>query len=385
VLTGLLVAIILALAAWVVLGTYTRSEVARGILVTDSPSPKVLAIRPGRVAELPVRDGDLVKAGQKLATIVVEQADENGASASVESLASLDTQRQLAEQQASLAHGRAAAEQARLTAMLDGLRRQRSDLTNQIDLQQQVVASAQAMFDRIGEAVGRGFVSRVDYERRRQTLLAAQQQLAQLRQQVNATEAQERQTEAELVRNRVDADTAVAAARTSAEGFVQQHAQALASRAYVITAPVSGRVSGMQAGLGQAVDASASLMTIVPEGATLHAEIYAPTRAIGFVKPGQDVRLLYDAFPYQRFGSFAGRVARVSRTVIDPRQLVAPLKIEEAVYRIDVMPDRQRVDAFGQILPLQPGMTLSANLIVDRRSFADWLLQPIQAVKRRTQ
>jgi len=78
-------------------------------------------------------------------------------------------------------------------------------------------------------------------------------------------------------------------------------------------------------------------------------------------------------------------VARVSRTVIDPRQLVAPLKIEEAVYRIDVMPDRQRVDAFGQILPLQPGMTLSANLIVDRRSFADWLLQPIQAVKRRTQ
>jgi membrane fusion protein len=126
-------------------------------------------------------------------------------------------------------------------------------------------------------------------------------------------------------------------------------------------------------------------MTIVPERSKLHADVYAPTRAIGFVKPGQEVRLLYDAFPYQRFGSFSGRITAVSRVVIDPRQMEAPLKIEEPVYRIEVTPDAQTVDAYGDSLPLQPGMSLTANLILERQSFFDWLLKPLNAVMRRNQ
>ena len=95
------------------------------------------------------------------------------------------------------------------------------------------------------------------------------------------------------------------------------------------------------------------------------------------------MRLLYDAFPYQRFGSFAARVTSVSRVAIDPRQLAAPLEVEEPVYRIEVAPDAQTVAAFGEAQPLQPGMTLTANLILDRRSFLDWLLTPLNAVLQR--
>jgi membrane fusion protein len=96
------------------------------------------------------------------------------------------------------------------------------------------------------------------------------------------------------------------------------------------------------------------------------------------------VRLLYDAFPYQRFGSFTGRIARVSRTAMDPRELNVPLKIEEPVYRIEVTPGAQTVEAYGESLPLQPGMSLTASLILERRSFLDWLLTPLRAVKNRT-
>jgi membrane fusion protein len=151
----------------------------------------------------------------------------------------------------------------------------------------------------------------------------------------------------------------------------------------VIAAPISGRVTAVQTAPGRIVDGSAPLMTIIPDGSALHAEVYAPTRAVGFVSPGQEVRLLYDAFPYQRFGSFAGRVTGVSRTVLDPREIAAPVAAEEPVYRIEVALDRQAVDAFNQRLALQPGMTLSANLVLDRRSFAGWLFQPLTAVTRR--
>jgi hypothetical protein len=63
--TRLLVALICAvtalLAAWVALGSYTRTEVARGFIVTDAASAKVVALRPGIVTELLVRDGDVVR------------------------------------------------------------------------------------------------------------------------------------------------------------------------------------------------------------------------------------------------------------------------------------------------------------------------------------
>jgi membrane fusion protein len=383
-LVVLLAGIIALLAAWLVLGQYTRTETARGILVTDSASAKVVAVRPGLVTRLAVREGDLVRPGQMLASIQVEPGRDGGGSAIADSLTAVAAQRRLAEDQVRYAGQRAGSERARLLATLAGLAQQRLDLAGQIGLQRQLVGSAQEMFNRIGSVLEKGFVSRVEYERRRQAMLAARQQLGQLQQQSNALAAEERRTAAELARIDADAGTAVATARSAFESLAQQQAQLASERSYAIAAPVAGRVTALQVAAGRTVDSSVPLMIIVPEGSALHADVYAPTRAIGFVKPGQEVRLLFDAFPYQRFGSFKGRVARISRTAIDPRELSAPLKIEEAVYRIEVVPERQQVEAFGETLPLQPGMTLNASLILDRRSFLDWLLTPLRAVLRRS-
>lgn len=385
--TGALVLLICAIVGaaglWLALGSYTRSETARGILVTSEPSAKVVALRPGQIVRLLVREGDRVAAGQALALVRTEQAGEQGESAIGESLGALERQRALTEVQVRLAARRAQSDRDRLAATLAGLRQQRQDLSGQIGIQEQVVASAGEIFERVGRLLDSGFISRVEVERRRQVHLAARQQLGQLHQQRNALAADEARAAAELGRVAADAASEVAAAGTSAESLAQQSARLRSERAYVIAAPIAGRVAAVQAAAGRSVEPSLPLMEIVPEGSPLAAQIYAPTRAIGFVRPGQEVRLLYDAFPYQRFGSFGGRVSRVSRVAIDPRQLAGPLQVEEPVYRIEVMPDAQTVAAFGERLRLQPGMTLSANLVLDRRSFLDWLLTPLNAVLRR--
>jgi membrane fusion protein len=384
VLVFLIVATIGLIGAWLTLGTYTRTETARGILVTDAASAKIVAARPGQVTELPVRDGDLVHAGQRLATIRTEQADESGESIAEESLLAIDSQRRLAGDQIRLAGRRAASERARLSAGLSGVHQQRKDLELQISLQGEAVASTHDSFERIEGLLASGFISRIEVERRRQAHIAAQQQLAQLEQQRNALDAEGRRIAAELSRVAADAESEIASARSSAETLTLQGGRIRGERAYTIVAPVSGRVTALQTGLGRTTDSSVPLMEIVPERSALHAQIYAPTRAIGFVRPGQEVRLLYDPFSYQRFGSFRGRIAGISHSVIDPRQLAAPLGIEEAVYLIDVVPDAQTVNAFGRQVPLQPGMTLTANIILDRRSFLDWLLSPLNAAMRRT-
>jgi membrane fusion protein len=379
----LIFGLVATIAAWITLGTYSRTEIARGLLVTDSASAKVIAIRPGVVTEMLVREGDTVRQGQRLATIVVEQKSESGLSTVAESLGAIAAQRGLTAEQVKLAGEKAASERARIAANLAGIRQLKSDLTEQIALQEKSVETARDLAERVETVVQKGFVSRLEADRRHQELIAARQELSRLKQQFNTAIAQESAAATELARTAAEASTEVVNARASDENLIQRKAQLEGERAYAVIAPVAGRVAGLQAAVGGTAEPSIPLMEIVPQGSRLHAEVYAPTRAIGFVRPGQEVRLLYDAFPYQRFGSFEGRIGRVSSTVLDPRQLAQPLKIEEPVYRIEVTPSRQDVLAFGDRVPLQPGMALTANLILDRRSFLDWLLEPLHAVLRR--
>jgi len=124
-------------------------------------------------------------------------------------------------------------------------------------------------------------------------------------------------------------------------------------------------------------------MTLTPEGGGLRAELYVPSRAIRFVKPGQRVRLLYDAFPYQKFGPAWGEVREVSATVLAPAEVTAAVPVQEPVYRVTAKLDAQFMRAFGAETPLAAGMALTADVILEERSFAEWLLEPLLALRAR--
>lgn len=382
--TALILIIILGLSIWIAAGTYTRSETAPGILVTDVPATKIIATRAGRIADLAVRDGDIVRAGQRLATVIVTQPAGTGVDTSAASLQALEMQRKLSEQQGAIALQRSRTDRAGLLAALASYGEQKAQVLQQIALQRQTVASMRATLDGIEPVMSRGFVSRIEYESRKQAWLTAREQLAQMVQQSSNLDAEEAKARADLARVTTDSHSQFLTAETAAAGYAGQRAEALSQQAYEIVAPVAGRVTALQAALGKTIDGVMPLMEIVPDGSRLHAEIYAPSRSVGFVRQGQEVRLLYDAFPYQRFGSFAGHVTAVSRTVLDPREIAAPIKSDEPVFRIDVAITGQSVSAYGAKLPLQSGMTLNANLILDRRPFSEWLLEPLHAVLKRT-
>ena len=109
----------------------------------------------------------------------------------------------------------------------------------------------------------------------------------------------------------------------------------------------------------------------------LQAELFVPTRAAGFVRDGQRVRVLYEAFPYQNFGTYGGRIVKVSRTVLAPADAAAPVELKEPAYRVTAALDRPDVDANGDRVPLRPDMLLRADIVLDRRTLMDWLLNPL--------
>ncbi len=129
--------------------------------------------------------------------------------------------------------------------------------------------------------------------------------------------------------------------------------------------------------MGKTVQPQRLQIEIVPDASPLQAELLIPTRAAGFVSVGQEVRFLYDAFPYQNFGAYTGRIVELSHTVLTRSDTAGPLVPEEPVYKAVAVLDRPDVDASGRKAPLQAGMLLKAEIILDRRSLANWILDPL--------
>ena len=384
IMVAALFTIILIAGLWVTQGTYSRIETVPGILVTNQATAKIYPSQQGIVTKLVVSDGAIVRKGDRLAVVKLDRQGESGRDVLGQSAVSIDDRMRLSEQQIGIAGQRMNLERSRLIGVISSAEQQIASLEQQTQLQAQVVASNRKIFEQIAEVVERGFVSKVEFERRRQTLISSEQQYESLKQQKLSRQSEMAQAQAQMMALPIEAARNSGDIRLQQSALEQQKTQLEGERSYVITAPISGRVTAIQTAEGRMASGQSPLMIIIPQGSSLRAELYAPTKAIGFVKPGQQARILFDAFPYQRFGSFGGTISSVSKTVFDPRETDLPIKLEQAVYKITVNLERQHVTGYGDKIALQPGMTLNANIVLERQSFLDWILAPLNAVRKRT-
>ena len=139
------------------------------------------------------------------------------------------------------------------------------------------------------------------------------------------------------------------------------------------------------------------MLTLLPQAApgnaaqdTLQAHLYAPSHTAGFVRPGQTVYLRYAAYPYQKFGLYAGRITAVSSTPFAPnelppnlaQQLLSQAGSNQALYRINVQLADQSIRAYGEDVALKPGLTLEADVLQERRKVWEWVLEPVLAARQ---
>jgi membrane fusion protein len=160
-----------------------------------------------------------------------------------------------------------------------------------------------------------------------------------------------------------------------------------AQRQFVVHAPRAGVLTAMTVEPGQLIAPNLPLASIVPLSGELEAELYAPSRAIGFIKNGTAVLLRYQAFPYQKFGQQGGAIREISRSPLPANEIAAPLarlaNTQEPLYRIRVKLDRQQVAAYGQSAALQSGMQLEASLVLEHRKLVEWIIDPIYTLTGR--
>ena len=376
---GFLTLLITAIA-FLFLGSYARVETVGGQVQPDLGAAQIVPSRAGIITGIAVKEGERVSAAMPLVSVRVEETGRAGSTGPAQVLTALGEQdAQLVAQERSTLAGAGVTRQ-RLGAQAAGLRAEITALDQQIATQHRLVEVAQGDYDRSQTIATKGFLSKRDLQTREETLLGRQQQLANLVQvrankQANLMEAG-RAIE-ETVRTAQAAAAGIAGDRAS---VAQRRFDVEASRGYTLTAPITGVVTAVIARLGQPAQMNAPLMTIVPAGAKLEAQLYVPTQAAGFLSVGQEVRVQVDAFPYTRFGSVPAVISRISSAAISRAGANGQ---SEPVYLVIASIKDPRIYAFGRLHRLQPDMTLTARIITERRSLAEWLFEPILAVRHR--
>jgi membrane fusion protein len=375
----ILAALIVAFA-FLAFASYSRTETVAGAIVLDRGLATIMPSRRGSVSALAVREGQQVRAGDPLVRIRSEEDMAGGDTVSRRIIAALAEQDERLAGQSALTIDAAGQEQGRLAAQLDGARREIVSLDVQITSQRRLIEVAADEFQQMQSVAANGFISRRDLNQREAALITRRQQLAQLEQSRASKVAESAQLLRAIAQADASARSQAAGVQSSRAALVQRRVEAESAGGYVLTAPVDGIVTAVTARLGQPADAQQPLMVVMPAGARPLAELYVPTRAAGFLAPGQEVRLAIDAFPYQSFGTVRARIVSISSVAV-PR--AGPDGATLPVYLVTAVLAEPGVRAFGRRQPLLPGMTLSARIVTERQSLLQWLFEPLFAVGRR--
>jgi membrane fusion protein len=386
-LSWFLAALVAVVVIFISVAQYARKETVVGYLTPSSGTAKIFVPQQvstqqqGFIREVHVKEGDEVEEGQPLFTVSMAQIAANGQDVNASVLAILDLQRDVINRQIASEERRDTSERERLTSVIKGIEAEITQLEGQRRIQNERLKLSESFVSSASQLSAKGAMPDIELKRREQAALEQKQNLALLEQQLAARRTQLTESRYTLEQLPIVTGERIRQLRTDLSAAEQRVAEVEGRRAYVIRAPTSGRVSTLQATVGQMADPRRMQLEIIPIDATLQAELFFPTRAFGFVREGQDVRILYDAFPYQKFGTYRGRVLKVSETILTGNDVVGPIQLKEPAYRVTAALERPDIDAYGQKIPLRPDMLLKADVILDKRALMSWLLDPLLSAR----
>ena len=146
-----------------------------------------------------------------------------------------------------------------------------------------------------------------------------------------------------------------------------------------LRAPVDGIVFDLKLNnpgfISQAMS-SEVMLKVVPFN-TLEADVMIPSNKIGFVREGQPADISIDSFPASDFGVLEGTVESVGSDALppDPQQM----RQEYTYPAVITLKSQQLKLKSGKELPLQVGMSLTANIKLRSVSYLQLLLNTFQS------
>jgi HlyD family secretion protein len=377
---------------------------AQGRLATPSSNIVVQPIQTSIIRSIDVRIGQVVRKGQRLATLDPTDADADQAQLNIK-FNSLDTQVKRLE--AELAGHGAAPEAQGATAdtrLQDNLAQERrANFAAQAARIDQNIARVRASLQtnlRDQQVLGERTKSLREVEAMQERLLAqqfgakvnlldARNKRMEVERDFTLSQNQEPEIRRELAgleaekrafvngwRQKIMEDM-LALSRERDAIAEQMKKGSLRHDMVMLNAPVDAMVQDIaKLSQGSVVREAEQLFTLVPIGSELDAEVQIDSLDVGHVKPGDVAHIKLDAFPFQKHGTLDAKVRTLSEDAFK-RENAVPGQGTDAYYvsRIDL--GKAALKNMEPHARLLPGMTLTAEIVVGKRTVLSYLLWPL--------
>lgn len=224
------------------------------------------------------------------------------------------------------------------------------------------------------------FASRVDYLKLQQQHIEISEEQAALTSVVNQLQAEQQALRQEQVALQARALKASLDRQAQLRQERMTLAQELikgreAHRQTELRSPIDGTVQGLQVRtLGGVVQPAQPVMTVVPARAEMEAEVWVLNPDIGFVSEGQPVEIKVDAYRFTRYGLLPGTIKHLSKDAVEDEQgglrYLASIELEETTLSVD-----GREESVGS------GMAVTADIKTGQRRIIEYFLSPLSRLQ----
>lgn len=377
--------ILLGCVIFILLASYTRRVTLIGQVVPPSGLVKIFSPQAGVARSISVKEGQTVVVGQELYRI---SSDRETAYGNTQALISETIAKRLESLNDELDKTRKlyATSNESLQRRITGLLSERNNIDLEIvaaTTQQRLMAeTAQAYLD----LSRKNFVTREQYTQKQSDYLQAQSRLLLLRRDRGAADREINVRHAEILENnlKLERDTTQISRQTST--LSQDMAENEIRREVIISAPQAGVVTAINGVIGNTVDSTQPLLSLVPSEGGLHVELYASSKSIGFIEQGQKVRLRFAAFPFQKFGHVEGVIAGTTSAALQSTEIPGAMMANsgandvEPLYKVDVLLSAQHISTYGKNRAFQHGMRVEGDVMLETRNLVEWMFDPLYSL-----
>ena len=376
-LTLLLLCLVVTAGWFLASGEYRRKEVVAGIIVTDKGAVKIRAPSSGVVEAVLFSQGERVRKGDSLLEIGSGRGAADGSVVAEKLLAENRQQHAMINSLTDMRNMTFPLGLKQLESELESLEIKKKQLLALLENNKAVDALMTLKLERLADLFTNRHISRADYETVQMEALqhenSVYQTVIELENNKRLIEAAGREKQLykmEFNQQLVDLETQLSELR-------KQNYQLQAEQLSLVVAPVSGTISIVYPRQGQSVIEQQPLFSLLQDGSIFEAELYVPSRAVGFLEKGLQVRLNFDAFPFQKFGTLKAKVREISQSVLLPEDIQISNGVNEPYYRVRASLEDPFISAYGTKIKLRPGMQLKANILLENRNLVEWILEPL--------
>lgn len=379
----LFIAFFLCLLVFAIVFNFSETTLARGVLIPAQGDVEVRARESGTLVDFAVRPGQYVKENDPLFTVSQDYGGKQG------SVVQFDRQQMEAEKKRS---------EQRIQAIEDSIASYRKNLAQQLALTDKQIAVSRDKVKKLRALLknstdtyeawksvsGKGYVSRVDLDKSHNDVLNAQLNLTLEESTILELEARKTSL-TDSTQSQIDSLSEEQLYVKNRISEIDRNLSSRGSSTMAMLAPADGYVVAINFPPGRAITQNSEVVVVIRKNtaATMEGYLYVPAMGVGRVAKGDKVKLRFDSWPVDKYGSVEATLSYFYEVNIDAHSALIPLQEGQNYYLAKVRVPSWFTDPDKKKRMLMGGMTVNADIVIDRKPLINLLIAPLERVRKR--